>query len=356
MTLPIEDVKILDLSRLLPGPYCSMLLSDLGADVLVVEIPGRAATPPYLQRNKRSMTLNLKSEGSKEIFYKLVEGSDVILEGFRPGVTKKLGVDYDTVRKINPRAIYCSISGFGQDGPYVNKPGHDINYIGYSGILNIPGKVPNVPGTTVADLGSSMFAVISILAALLAREKTGEGQYIDVSMLDSVVSWMGTYAGGALAQGSISTYDIYEVKDGYITLGALEEKFRRNFWKVLEGLVDSDMKKKVKQKDVFSEILKTKTLNEWLKILDDADVPCGPVYTSDEALADPQVVHRGMVVEIDTPTGKIKHVPFPVKFSDTPVQKIRSPPPPIGKDTEEVLKELGYSEDKIKEFKRAKVV
>ena len=356
MTLPIEGIKILDLSRMLPGPYCSMLLSDLGADVLVVEIPGRAFTPPYLQRNKRSMTLNLKSEGSKEIFYKLAEKSDIILEGFRPGVTKKLCVDYGTVKDINPRIIYCSISGFGQNGPYINRSGHDINYIGYGGILNIPGKVPAIPGTTIADLGSSMFAVISILAALLAREKTGRGQYIDVSMLDSVVSWTGTYAGGALAQGSIPTYGIYETKDGYITLGALEEKFRRNFWKVLEGVADPGMKKKVRQKEVFSEILKTKTLDEWLKILNDADVPCGPVYTPDETFYDPQVVHRGMVLEIDSPTGKIKQVPFPIKFSDTPVQKVRSPPPPIGKHTEEVLRELGYSEEEIGEFRRGGVI
>ncbi len=352
MTLPIEGVKILDLSRLLPGPYCSMMLSDLGADVLVVEIPGRAATPPYLQRNKKSMTLNLKKEESKDIFFKLAEKSDVILEGFRPGVTKNLGVDYDIIKEINPRIIYCSISGFGQDGPYKNKSGHDVNYAGYGGILNVPGKVPTVPGTTIADLGSSMFAVISILAALLAREKTGRGQYIDVSMIDSVVSWTGTYAGGALASGSISTYGIYETKDDYITLGAIEEKFRKSFFKVLGDAAGSpELKKKIKKKDVFSEVLKTKTTAEWVKILDDADVPCSPILTSEETFSDPHVIHRGMVVEIE----KTRHVPFPVKLSDTPA-KIRSPPSSFGEHTNEVLEELGYAKEKIDELRKAGVI
>lgn len=355
MTLPIEGVKILDLSRMLPGPYCSMLLSDLGADVVVVEIPGRAFTPPYLQRNKKSITLNLKAEGSKEIIYKLAENSDILLEGFRPGVTKTLGVDYDTLKEINPGIIYCSISGYGQDGPYKNKSGHDINYIGYAGILNIPNQVPSVPGTTIADLGSSMFAVISILAALLAREKTGKGQYIDVSMLDSVVSWTGTYAGGALASGSVSTYGIYETKDNYITLGALEEKFRKNFFKVVEKFADPDQKKKIKKKDVFSEVLKTKTTAEWIKLFDDADVPCSPVSSPDEAFSDPQVLHRDMVVEVEGPQGKLRQVPFPVKLSDTPA-KIRSPPAPFGAHTNQILGDLGYTEEQISEFKKSGVI
>lgn len=355
MTFPIEGVKILDLTRLLPGPYCTMMLSDLGADVLVVEIPGKAATPPYLQRNKRSMTLNLKKEESKEIFFKLVKESDVIVEGFRPGVTKKLGVDFDKVKDINPRTIYCSISGFGQDGPYREKSGHDLNYVGYAGILNIPGKVPSVPGTTIADLASSMFAVISILAALLAREKTGKGQYIDVSMMDSAISWTGTYAGGALASGSVSTYGIFETKDGYITLGAIEEKFRRSFFKVTGDLVDPELKKKIKKKEVFSEVLKTKTTSEWIKILDDADVPCSPVSTTEEALSDPHTIYRKMVEELDGPSGKTRHIPFPIKLSDTPA-KIRSPPSAFGAHTEEVLDGLGYTKEKIGELRKAGVI
>jgi crotonobetainyl-CoA:carnitine CoA-transferase CaiB-like acyl-CoA transferase len=328
-----------------------MLLSDLGADVLVIEIPRQAATPPYLNRNKKSMALNLKSEKGKEIFYKLAERSDILLEGFRPGVTKKLGVDYDTINEINPRIIYCSISGFGQDGPYADRPGHDINYVGLGGILNIPGKVPTVPGVTIADLSAGMFAVISILAALLAREKTGKGQYIDVSMLDSVVSWMGTYIGGALAAGSVSTYGIFETNDGYITLGAIEEKFRSSFFNVIRGFLDPSLKKKAKQKGMFSEILKTKTTEEWLKILNDADIPCGPIYTPDETFSDPHVMHRGMIVEVE----KMKHIPFPVKFSDTPA-KIRGPPPSSGQHTTEILQGGGYTNAEIDEMHKERVI
>jgi len=349
--LPLEGVNILDLSRMLPGPYCTMLLSDLGADVLVIEIPGRAFTPPHLQRNKKSINLNLKTDSGREIFYKIVKDFDVLLEGFRPGVTKKLGIDYEAVKRVNPDVIYCSISGFGQDGPYANIPGHDINYIGYGGILSVPGRPPELPGTTIADLGSSMFAVISILSALMGRDKTMKGQYIDISMLDSMVSWMGTSIGRALAGGSVSTYGVFEVKDGYITLGALEDKFRKSFFKIIEGFAGPEKRRHVKQKDVFSDILKMKTASEWVKLLTDADVPCSPVSTPDEVFMDPQVLHRGMVVEIDGPTGKTKQIPFPGKFSDSPVQEIRSPPPMIGEHTKEVLTGLGYSEEEIEKFR-----
>ncbi|MDY6865376.1 MAG: CaiB/BaiF CoA-transferase family protein [Halobacteriota archaeon] len=354
--LLLEGVKILDLSRMLPGPYCTMLLSDLGAEVLVVEIPGRAFTPPHLQRNKKSINLNLKTEVGRDIFYRIVKDFDVVIEGFRPGITKSLGIDYDAVKKVNPDVIYCSISGFGQDGPYKNIAGHDINYVGYGGILSVPGRPPEIPGTTIADLGSSMFAVISILAALLGRKETSEGQYIDISMLDSMVSWMSTSIGRALAGGSVSTYGIFEVKDGYITLGALEDKFRKSFFKIMKDLADPESRKHVKKKEVFSDILKRKTVSEWVKLLTDADVPCSPVNTPDEVLEDPQVLHRGMVVEIDGPTGKMRLAPFPGKFSDSPVQTIRSPPPAVGEDTREVLLEFGYSEEDIEKFKVDKVI
>ncbi|MDY6960106.1 MAG: CaiB/BaiF CoA-transferase family protein, partial [Halobacteriota archaeon] len=321
-----------------------------------VEIPGRTFTPPHLQRNKKSINLNLKTEVGRDIFYRIVKDFDVVIEGFRPGITKSLGIDYEAVKKVNPDVIYCSISGFGQDGPYKNIAGHDINYVGYGGILNVPGRPPEIPGTTIADLGSSMFAVISILAALLGRKETSEGQYIDISMLDSMVSWMSTSIGRALAGGSVSTYGIFEVKDGYITLGALEDKFRKSFFNIMKDLADPESRKHVKKKEVFSDILKRKTVSEWVKLLTDADVPCSPVNTPDEVLEDPQVLHRGMVVEIDGPTGKMQLAPFPGKFSDSPVQTIRSPPPVVGEDTREVLLELGYSEEDIEKFKVDKVI
>jgi crotonobetainyl-CoA:carnitine CoA-transferase CaiB-like acyl-CoA transferase len=326
-----------------------MILADLGVEVILVEIPGQFSTPSYLNRNKKSMTLNLKKEKGREVFYKLAEESDVILEGFRPGVMKRLGVDYDLIKRVNPMIIYCSLTGFGQDGPYAERPGHDINYVGMGGILTDP----TIPCTTIADLGAGMFAMISILTALIAREKTGKGQYIDVSMLDSVISWMGTQVGEYLATGAIPTYGIFETKDGkYITLGGIEEEFRRNLWKILmdENMVDSSIHRK-EQKRILTDVFKKKTREEWVKLLNEADVPCGPVYSQKEVFSDPHVIHRGMVIK----DGDNRYIGHPIKFSDTPA-RIRRPPPALGEQTEEILLGFGYAKPEIEEFKREGVI
>jgi len=388
MTLPLEGIRILDLSRLLPGPYCSMLLSDLGAEVIKFEQPGvgdymREMIPEIfmsVNRNKKSVTLSLKSEKGKEVFYRMVEKSDVVLEGFSPGVTERLGVDYGKVSKINPMIVYCSISGFGQDGPYRDRPGHDINYLGVGGVLSLPGRVgepPSRPGIPVGDLSSSMFATVSILAALMARDKMGKGQYIDVSMTDSIVSWMSVRAGGYLTKGKLPKVsemshmspanDIFETKDGKkITVGALEEHFWENLCKVL-GLEElfndtrySTHKKRVENGKEISEKLRSvflkKTRDEWLQKIEKARVPCGPVYTMEEVFSDPHIIHRGLVQEIDDPKlGKIKQVPFPVKFSETPAE-VKSPPPEMGEHTEKVLLAFGYSREEIEDLKRENVV
>ncbi|MBI4830622.1 MAG: CoA transferase [Candidatus Lindowbacteria bacterium] len=267
----LEGIKILDLTRLLPGGYCSMLLADMGADVLKVEAPGEGDymrwNPPMLKnmsalfaainRNKRSMTLNLKHAEGKKIFEKLIRDFDVLLEGNRPGVMEKLGFGYNTVSKINPRLIYCSISGYGQDGPYRDEVGHDINYIGVAGVLAMTGHrggPPVVPAVQIGDLaGGAMFAAIGILAAIIGRSQTGKGRYVDISMADGVVSWLSIHAakhfadGDTLERGQMRLsgqypcYAVYETKDlRHISLGALEEKFWVNFCRAVErsDLVD----------------------------------------------------------------------------------------------------------------------
>jgi crotonobetainyl-CoA:carnitine CoA-transferase CaiB-like acyl-CoA transferase len=388
MTLPLEDIRILDLSRLLPGPYCSMLLADLGAEVIKFEQPGkgdyvRDMIPEIfmsVNRNKKSVTLSLKSDRGKEVFYRMVEKSDVVLEGFSPGVTKRLGVDYEKVSSINPMIVYCSISGFGQDGPYRDIPGHDINYLGVGGVLSIPGQVgrpPAKPGIPVGDLSSSMFAALSILAALRVREKIGSGQYIDVSMTDGIVSWMSVRAGGYLTTGDVPevtemghlapTNDIFETKDKKkVTLGALEEHFWEGMCRVLglEELLDDPRydthRKRVKNGEEISEKLKavflTKTRTEWIEEMNKARIPCGPVFTMEEVFSDPHIIHRGLLKEIDDPKlGRIKQVPFPVKFSKTPAQ-IKSPPPEMGQHTEEVFLSFGYSKEEIEQMRKEKVI
>jgi len=388
MTMPLDGIRILDLSRLLPGPYCSMLLSDLGAEVIKFEQPGvgdyvRDMIPEIFMsanRNKKSVTLSLKSEKGREIFYRMVEKSDVVLEGFSPGVTKRLCVDYDTVQKINPKIVYCSISGFGQDGPYRDIPGHDINYLGVGGILGIPGQVgvpPARPGIPIGDLSSSLFAALSILAALRVRDSSGYGQYLDVSMTDGLVSLMSVRAGGYLATGKMPDInemghlspanDIFETKDGKkVTLGALEEHFWTDMLKVLEleEILDdpeySTHRKRIENGHKISEILKekflSKTRDEWVEKMSKARVPCGPVLTMEEVFSDPHILQRGLVKEIDDKKhGKIKQVPFPVKFSKTPA-KIVGAPPDMGQHTDEVLEAFGYSKNQIDKLRKEKVI
>ena len=379
----LSGVRVLDLTRLLPGDYCTMILGDMGAEVIKVEEPGLGDyirwVPPLingqsichlmLNRNKKSMKLNLKSEKSKEVFFKLVEKSDVVIECFRPGVVKSLGIDYESVSKVNQRIVYCSMSGYGQDGPYRDLPGHDVNYLGYGGVLGITGPsggAPVIPGIQIADLTTGLMTVMAILAALLARERMGRGQYIDVSFLDVVTSLMVLPAafyigeekfpkrGEWLLNGGFPCYNIYETKDGkYITIGCLEPQFWTNLCNVL-GVMSfaghqytNDEAKLREMFQTIREIFKTRTLDEWLKLLSKEDVPCGPVYDLDEVFRDPQILHRKMIVEVEYPgVGKIKQLGTPVKFSKTPCE-MRSPPPSFGEHTEQILKWLGYSEREI---------
>ncbi len=389
MVLPLEGIRVLDLTWLLPY---TTILADFGAEVIKVEEPTRGDYSRWMHplikgegayflcvhRNKKSITLNLKTEKGREIFYRLAKTADVIIESFRPGVTKRLGVDYETIKKINPRIVYCSVSGYGQDGPYKNLPGHDINYISVAGILGLTGQYggpPVIPGTQIADLGGGcMLATISILIALIAREKTGKGQYIDVSMTDGSISWLTLSApvyfaegkpperGGMAVTGYYPCYNVYETKDGkYISLGCLEERFWRNLCKALgrEDFIEHQWATGEKREEIFStfrKIFKTKTRDEWFKELAEADVCVAPVYSLDEVFRDPQVLHRKMVEEIEHPkAGKIKVLGIPAKFSETP-GKIRDPAPGFGQHTKEILKMLGYSDKEIEEFKKTGVI
>ncbi len=391
-TLPLNGIKVLDLTRLLPGPFCSLYLADLGAEVIKVEEPIIGDyirnIPPFvkkesfnfliLNRNKKSITLNLKREKAREIFYKLSKNSDIIIESFRPGVTKKLKIDYEQIKSLNPKIIYCSITGYGQDGPYRDKVGHDINYISYGGILYLTGSKdgePIIPSVQIADIGGgSLPAVISILSALIHREKTSKGQYIDISMLDGVVSFnsfnMPDYfafgkspqRGNQALTGRYACYNIYETKDKkYISIGALEPKF----WKTLCNLLKIPQYIDKQYNDEFQpeitsalkNIFKTKEQKEWEKFFANEEVCFGSVKDISEVFSDEQVISRNIIFNINHPTaGKIKQIKLPIRFSDIKIYESSSPPPTLGQNNKEILSSLGYSEEEIEKLKKENVI
>lgn len=365
MTTALTNVRVLDLSRQLPGPFCAMMLGDLGADVLTIAAPNDplGAGIPLLARNKRHMTLNLKSETGRAVFAKLVAGADVVLEGFRPGVTAKLGIDYPRLATMNSRLIYCSISGYGQDGPYRDKVGHDLNYIGYAGVLGVTGAAggpPIIPGVQIADIGGgTLMGVIGILAALLARAHTGRGQLVDIAMLDGALTWnvfhvlmhligQSTERGASRLTGRYACYAIYETGDGkYVTVGALEAHFWRNLCEHfgrpdLVPLQFAEGEDRERALAFFRDAFKRKTRDEWVRELEPVDICFGPVNDVAESLEDPQLRARGMVLEEEHPQyGRVRTLGSPIKLSDTP-PVMRRPPHVFGQHTDEILGELGY--------------
>nr|WP_309100169.1 CaiB/BaiF CoA-transferase family protein [Fredinandcohnia onubensis] len=385
----LQGVKILDLTRLLPGPYCTLLLGDLGAKIIKVEEKGRGdyirelakGTYYAVNRNKKSISLDLKKDEGRQIILELAAKCDVVIEGFRPGVVQRLGIDYGTLNKINPQLVYCSISGYGQDGPYRLEPGHDINYMAVSGALSIPGQLGIPPvrsGLPIADLSSGMFAALSILAAIIARSHTYKGQYIDVSMTDSIFSWASTRFGEyMLEQEAITpekmahitaTNNIFETKCGNkIAIGVSEEHFWIGLCKSLERLdLLEDHRYQTghlrqQNKETLQKVLKESFLQRdqktWLKILLENKVPASKVNSVKEAFRDQQLIARGMINKLFVPQlGKeVYQVPYPAKFSETPA-KISSHPPSIGEHTDEILSNiLGYSDDKITKLKSLEV-
>ena len=366
--LALDDVRILDLSRLAPGPFCSMLLGDLGADVLLIEPPpdsragqgGAPAGDPHdaLRRNKRSIVLNLRDGEARDIFYRLSASADFVLEGFRPGVVKRLAVDYGTLREKNPRLIYCSLSGYGQTGPYSNLVGHDINYISVGGALGMigwPGEPPAIPMNVIADFAAGgLHAAYGILAALHARDRTGRGQYVDIAMSDGVMYLLSMIVSGyftngrvpergaTVLNGSVPHYNVYQCADGgWISLGSLEPHFWVNLCTAMgrEDFVPHQYDA-AKRDEIFAHFRQqfaSKTRDEWFETLKQTDICVAPVLGLDEALANEHNVAREMVIEVEG----VKQVGIATKLSETP-GAVRSTSPAPGQHTDDVLASLGY--------------
>ncbi|HJH10512.1 MAG TPA: CoA transferase [Metalysinibacillus jejuensis] len=381
----LNGLKILDFSTLLPGPMATMIFADLGAEVIHVESSKRVdlmrIMPPYdeeresyihqhVNRSKRSLTLNLKTTEATDIIKKLIADYDIVIEGFRPGVMKRLGLDYATLSAINPKLIYCSITGYGQTGPFSNRPGHDNNYLSVAGVLDYSrhqNKKPVAMGVQIADMaGGTMHAAIGVLAAALHREKTGEGQYIDVSMTDAVFSLNllagATYFGsGHVAKPEAEIlnggtfYDYYKTKDGrYFSVGSLEPQFRKLLCEALDipELIDSTFNDSSYTQKRFKEAIHdaflTKTFDEWLTIFNDDFHGCvEPVLTFDEACEHPQIKAREMVVDVPSEQGTQKQIASALKFSSSPAT-YKHIGAKLGEHTQEILQELGYSIEEIK--------
>jgi alpha-methylacyl-CoA racemase len=385
----LSNVRILDLTRLLPGGFCTLLLADLGADVIKVEDTGAGDyvrwAPPYygdeeqtpsgtrsayflaLNRNKRSIRLDLKSEGGRQALLKLVGGADVLVESFRPGVLDRLGVGYEVLRQANQALVYCPITGYGQDGPNRDRAGHDMNYLGLNGLLGLTGAKGGPPVQSagqIADLGGgALMAALGILAALNEAKASGEGQLVDVSMYDGAQSWLAMVAARYLADGNVPgrgdlelagaiiCYRPYEAADGWVTCGALERKFWAAWCRGVgrEDLIEHQFDPPGSDAHAeAAEIFRSRTREEWRAFNDEHDCCVEPVLGLDEALGSEQAEAREMVVELDQPGfGAVRQLGFPVKLSRTPAA-IAKPAPALGEHTVELLGEAGYSAEEIK--------
>ena len=375
----LDGIRVLDVSRLLPGPYCSMVLADHGAEVLAIEDRRFLKDNLFFQdlyRNKRHMTLNLKSDRGRDIFFQLVADFDVLIEGFRPGVMQRLGVDYQAVSKINPKVIYCSISGYGQQGVSSQTAGHDVNYLSRAGVLNCIGDAqgpPVIPAVQIADIaGGAMNGVIGILLALYEREQSGKGQFIDISMTDGLLGLLTLpnvleKSTGMRQQRSTSMlshrygcYNTYETADGrYIALGAVENRFWCNLCRLLDLKeydtlqYDEDRREEIIER--LRAIFKEKDLEYWQTTLADADVCYSKIQNMDEVFTDPLFQERQMVLSQNSLEDQDKTFGVAVKLQRTP-GSVTSPPPTFGKDTRDVLHEMGYSEKAIQDLLDAEVV
>jgi crotonobetainyl-CoA:carnitine CoA-transferase CaiB-like acyl-CoA transferase len=387
MSLPLEGLRVLDLSRLLPGGFCSLLLADFGADVVKVEDTGlgdyvRWAPPFYegaepsagsalflsLNRGKRSIRIDLKSQAGKDVLLRLARDADVLLESFRPGVLDRLGVGYERLRSKNPGLVYCAITGYGQDGPGRDRSGHDLNYLGLNGILGLSGEAEGPPVSSaaqIADLGGgALMAAVGVLTALRERDRSGEGQLVDCSMFDGSLSFLAMLAaemlagapvprrGGLRLAGGLVCYRPYRCADGYVTLGALEPKFWSAFCRGV-GREDlsghafdppgSDAHRAV------SEVFAARTREQWRAFAAEHDCCLEPVMDLDETLDSELVAAREMVVELEQPGADrpVRLLGVPVKLSRTPGDASRAPGPGLGQHTREILAEAGYASPEI---------
>ncbi|MGA2927052.1 MAG: CaiB/BaiF CoA-transferase family protein, partial [Solirubrobacteraceae bacterium] len=387
MSLPLEGLKVLDLSRLLPGPFCTLLLADFGADVIKVEDTGQgdylrwsrpyyegversASGAPFLalNRGKRSIRIDLKRERGRDVLLALARDADLLIESFRPGVLDRLGVGYERLRESNPRLIYCAITGYGQDGPARDRPGHDMNYLGLNGLLGLTGDAGGPPvqaAGQIADLGGgALMAAVGVLIALRERERSGEGQLVDCSMFDGSLSWLAMVAADALAGGrapargslalggGLICYRPYRCADGYVTLGALEPKFWRAF---CLGVGREDLLAHAfdppgsEAHAAVSELIAGRTREQWRAFASEHECCLEPVLGLDEALSSELVQAREMVVELPQPGASrpVRLLGAPVKLSRTPADPVRAPGPGLGQHTDEVLAEAGFDAGEI---------
>ncbi|MGM0688170.1 MAG: CaiB/BaiF CoA transferase family protein [Bacillota bacterium] len=395
MQKPLSGIKVIDLGRFIAGPYCTMKLGDMGAEVIKVETPGRgddsrALGPPFLEgeaayylsfnRNKKSITLNLREEKGKEILRRLIGEADVLVENFRIGVTEQMGLTYEDVKKIKEDIIYCSITGYGHNSPYREKPSFDVMIQGEAGLMSVTGFPDGPPqrvGVAIADILGGFHAVEGILLALLVRHKTGSGQFVDVSLMDSIIAILTYQAGNFLATGDIpqrvgnrhpmiTPYESFETSDGYVIFAVGNQRLWENFIQVLgrEDLNEdsrfADMKARNQHpgelKEILEQITREKKTDEWVQIMENAGVSCGRIRTIDQVLTDPHVDAREMVIDIEHPkAGMIKLTGVPVKLSMTPGE-VTAAPPTLGQHTDQVLEEIGYSGSDIRGFREKGVI
>ena len=394
----LNGLRILDMTNVLAGPFATLHLALLGAEVIKIENPvggdlaRKLGNVPELNQklmgtsflaqnsNKKSFTLNLKGDSAKEIFKKLVKTSDVLVENFRPGVMERLGLSYKILSEINPRLIYCAISGFGQTGPDAFKPAYDQIIQGLSGVMAVNGDErlnPLRTGFPVCDTVGGINAAFAIMSALYHREKTGSGQFIDIAMLDSIMPLMGWVAANLLIGGkhpvlmgndnfTAAPSGTFITKDGYINIAANKQEQWEDLCAVL-GVPELNEDARFKERDtrkknrkeltpLLEEKLKEKNTDFWCEALNEKGIPSGEILSLDEALHQPQVEHRKALAEIDTPTvGKIKVFNLTAKFDKT-TGDVDTPPPLLSEHTEEILKELGYTNEDFKKFKEEKII
>ncbi|MEJ2556476.1 MAG: CoA transferase [Anaerolineae bacterium] len=385
LPLALDGIRVLEVGHIMAAPFCGLLLADMGADVIKVEPPGsgdamRRMGPPFfnheagafliMNRNKRSITLNLKSPEGRELFRRLAEEADVLVENYRPGAMEKLDLGYEELKLLNPGLIYCSITGFGRTGPYAGRGGFDLIAQGMSGLMTTtghPGDLPTKVGVPICDLNAGLYAAYGVLAAYIRRSRTGRGQHLDIALLDAGLSYIfweaSEYFGGKFpeptgsAHRSIAPYQAFRVRNGFINVGAGTQVNWERFCHVIDRedlLKDRKFRTnsdRIKRRDELAETLE-KTLEEqdaeyWLDRLEAAGVPAGPIYTVPQVFEDPQVLSRDMLVEIDHPTaGRVKNIGTPLKLSETPA-RVRRPAPTLGQHTHEVLQELGLNDGQI---------
>ncbi|MDX2001061.1 MAG: CoA transferase [Chitinophagales bacterium] len=387
-TGPLKGLKVVDFTRLLPGPMATMLMAEMGAEVIKIEDPSAPDYirnfPPFIgdhsayylavNRSKRSLAIDYNTESGKEVLYQLIKEADVLMEQFRPGVMQQLGFGYDDVKKLNPKLVYVSITGYGQDSPYAQRAGHDLNYIAYAGLLGITGneQSPSIPGGQIADIaGGGYMAVNACLAALVERSVSGEGQWVDVSMTDCMVP-LSAFAiaehaagksvkrGGQALSGGLANYNVYRCADGaYMALGALEPKFWEGFCDLVDKpewkhrLLEEDQRE---LKSEVAQLFAEKTKAAWISLANQADICLSPVHDIADLVNDPHMVQRGLLTEQTTPNGEhYKMAGVPIKFLNTPAA-VQWEPPMLGEDTIAILQEMGLQENAIKTLLQERIV